>query len=451
MNTFCKRGVLTLLLGYSACGAWAQQASFHIQEFSDTVAYIGYHFGEQKYIHDTLEVSEGRFSFDQKNAKPGLYFVYTPQYFLEFVLDKQPFTIRTSQKGGYQEMTVEGSRENELFRQFQVGMGTLQRAQRELLEQLKAGTLDTLSAQQRQDELKVKGDSIKQQLIAASGAGFVAALMQLTGEVPVPRESADGLARYMAYKRGWFGSVDLSNPALLRTPVMHHKVTQYLDQVVVQHPDTLIQEIDWLFNQLGSDQEVFRYWLVTLFKKYAEPKIMGMDAVTIHLIEKYYLTGRADWISAEYRKKLQEEVAYVKPNLLGSYAPVIEATDTLGQPFSWAMVQEPYVLLFIYDPDCGHCKKAHEELLEKENELLRWNVQVVMLSTITDTEKWKKFVTKSNPIWLHLTDLTGRGYFRVSYNVRTTPKIYLLDEKRRIVAKQLELDQILDFLEHAQK
>ncbi|MEQ9306918.1 MAG: thioredoxin-like domain-containing protein, partial [Marinoscillum sp.] len=101
----------------------------------------------------------------------------------------------------------------------------------------------------------------------------------------------------------------------------------------------------------------------------------------------------------------------------------------------------------IYDPDCGHCKKTAKQLVEKDNDLYDLDIQIVAVCTTTDVEGWKKFVQK-HEMWSHVIDPTGKSYFRVYYNVRSTPQVYLLDEEKNIIAKKLEVDQIIDLVKH---
>ena len=36
----------------------------------------------------------------------------------------------------------------------------------------------------------------------------------------------------------------------------------------------------------------------------------------------------------------------------------------------------------------------------------------------------------------------------MEYNVRTTPQVYVLDQQRKIIAKKLDVEQLVDFLEN---
>lgn len=425
--------------------------SFEIEGLDDPTVYIGYHYGKEKYLLDTLESNNGHFTLKAKRPAQGVYFVYTPDYYFEFIMEHKAFSMRTSIEGGYQDLTIKGSRENELFRDFQIKMGSLQRQQSELLKSLKGlSEGDSLATIDRIKAVNTEMDQYRKNLIAENEGLFVPAFLKLMKDAELPAmdsisdPSEKKRQQYLYHRQHFVEEGQLADGRLLRTPVIHAKVMKYFEKVLIQHPDSIIAGVDWFFEQIGDNPESFRYWLVTLFKKYAESKVMGMDAVMIHLIEEYYLSGRADWISEEYKQQLQDEVALIKPNLIGKPAPRLNVVDTLMQPFYLNQLSAEYTLVFIYDPDCGHCKKTIKKMEQFDSQMSQLGIAVVAVCTTTDVKRWKEFVSNSNPSWHHVIDPTGKSYFRVTYNVRSTPQVYLLDGEKTIIAKRLDIEQFVD-------
>ncbi len=425
---------------------------FQVNDYKDTIIYVGYHFGNQKYLLDTLAVENEKFILETE-ATEGVYFLYSPSFYFEFILESGEYRLETSIKNPFGELNIEGSEENELFKAFQVEMIGLQKEQRELLAELEqASGVDSITLQQQISSLGLKMTDYRQELIEENQVLFTSEFLSLMGGVVPPSydDLSDSIRRVKQYhyiKEHYFDDIDLSNSSLLRTPLLHSKVMEYFDRVLIQSPDSINQGLDQLFDKIDSNEEMFRYWLVTMFKKYAESKVMGMDAVMIHLAKSYYLTGRADWITEEYRTQLNEEVAYLQHSLIGKQAPPIEGiVDTLMQPIYLDQIPAPYTLLFIYDPDCGHCKKSIKKLEEMDAELYELGIQIFALCTTTDVPRWKEFVADANPEWIHAIDPSGKSYFRVYYNVRSTPQVFLLDESKTILAKKLDIDQFIDLV-----
>ena len=106
-------------------------------------------------------------------------------------------------------------------------------------------------------------------------------------------------------------------------------------------------------------------------------------------------------------------------------------------------------MLYFYDPDCGHCKKKTPELLRLYDEKLKpQGVEVIAVCTDTDTDKWKKYVREYGIYVLNGADPQYRSNFRFEYNINTTPKIYIVDANKRIIAKNLDVEQIEEFISH---
>lgn len=431
--------------------------NFKVTNYPDSIVYVGYHFGNQKYLLDTITVRDDSFILTT-DATAGVYFLYSPKFYFEFILHEGDYSIKTNADSLYQNLSIIHSKENELFKSFQLTMIDLQKKQRALGEKLSITTgQDSILIRNEMQQLADEMTNFRKELIVRNEDTFIAEFLSLMGTLELPEfkeipSSERHIKSYLYLKDHYFDDIDLSNSGLLRTPLLHSKVMEYFDRVLIQQADSINEGLDKLFGGIGQNEEMFRYWLVTLFKKYAESNIMGMDAVMVHLAKNYYLTSRADWISADYRKQLREEVAYLEHNLIGMQAPPIgEVVDTLMQPVYMEQIASPYTLLFIYDPDCGHCKKTIKNLEAHDQEMYDLGIKVFALCTTTDVDRWKKFVDGSNPEWLHAIDPTGKNYFRVYYNVRSTPQIYLLDEDKTIIAKKLDIDQFIDLVKNKEK
>ena len=49
--------------------------------------------------------------------------------------------------------------------------------------------------------------------------------------------------------------------------------------------------------------ETFKYYLVHFLNEYAKSKVVGYDAMYVHLVDKYYSTGLAPWTDEEQLEK----------------------------------------------------------------------------------------------------------------------------------------------------
>ena len=119
----------------------------------------------------------------------------------------------------------------------------------------------------------------------------------------------------------------------------------YVGKLQVQVPDSLIKAIDYVLEKTRNAQESFRYFAVHYLNEYANSKFVGMDAVYVHLAEKYYGSGQAPWVDSTQLAKIVENAVALKPILIGKLAPNIKMQLRDGSPITLHDVKSPYTLL----------------------------------------------------------------------------------------------------------
>ncbi len=439
--------VLLSQLGY----AQAYKIEITVEGISDSIAYLGYHFGDQKYVRDTAKVKNGLAVFEGETPlDQGVYFFYTPSAYFEVLPDQQFFSLTTKAPDFIFNMEIENSVENTLFNNLQKFTVTRQRKAQELSDQIKSETDETKVNEMREEMASISKEvnAYQSKLIAENSQSFVAKLVGAMQSVEVPENigaedpQQANLQKYHYFKTHFFDNLDVSDAGLLRTPVYHPKVMEYLDKVLVQQPDTVINAIDQILSKATGDETVFRYLLVTLANKYEISQTMGMDKVFVHLIDNYYLTGQAQWADEELLSKLRERSNAIRPNLIGSIAPSITLVDTLEAPISLKEINSRFTVLYFYDPECGHCKKKTPVLNDAYPQLQAKGVEVVAVNVTTDMKKWKEYIRENDLNWINGADPHVRSNFRYEYDIRSTPTVYLLDQEKRIIAKRIDVEDI---------
>lgn len=430
--------------------------SVQVEGLEDTVAYLGYHFGTKKYLQDTSKVEKGgRVHFEgDKRLQTGVYFLYSKKFYMEFIVDEQNFSLKTNRDDMYGKMKVENSINNEQFKNFQSLMIAHQKEIRELSQSLDSSSTqsDSLAVFEEMRDINERNMEVRDSLVASYGDTFVADLLKIMGLRADFRFSSDDLSddqkrqEYADFKNSYFKDLDFQSEGLLRTPIFDSKVNEFLDRVTVQNPDSLIASVDYLLKRADGNDEMYRYLLVTTFQKYQNHNIMGMDKVFVHLADQYYLNGKADWADDELIAELKKEMVFRRDNQIGNQAPQIYMQDTLGRAKTLYEVSADYLILYFYSPTCGHCKKKTPVLRDIYHEM-DGKAEVLAVCVDTEEEEWKKFIKTYELDWLNYADLKYQSNFRIQYDTRTTPTIYILDKDKRIIAKKLDVEQIKGFIE----
>lgn len=431
------------------------ELQFHVRGITDTVAYLGYHFGNQKYVQDTSEIRDNKAVFmGPKLLLPGIYFFYSANTFFEFVIDDQKFAINTSAPDFIKTAEVKGSEINKDFMDLQRYNLVKQNEAKEL--QNRITTSEGEVKENLESELKNLNESavgFQNIIIDKHKDDFLGKFLTALQKPKVPDsigfEGNDReFARFAHYKTHYFDNFDLANESLLRSPVYHSVITEYLDKITMQHPDSLISSADVILSQAMKTEATFRYCLVTLSNKFESSNIMGFDKVFVHIIEEYYLTGKASWADDDLLDRLKNRVNQIKPGLIGNQAPSLSLVDTEMNPLDLEHIQAKFIVLYFYDHDCGHCKKKTPLLLSQYSSLKEIDVEVIAVDISTDFEKWKGYVSSNNLTFLNGADPYVRSNFRYEYDIRTTPTVYILDENKTIVGKKIDVEKIPDFINY---
>ena len=263
----------------------------------------------------------------------------------------------------------------------------------------------------------------------------------------------DSTFQFRYYKSHYLEYLDFSDERLLRTPIFQNKIKTYTQQLTVPFPDSIIVSIDTIIEKSRGNKEVFKYCVATLANYYETSNIMGYDKVFVHIAEKYYLSDEAYWVDSTLRAKIHERVEKIKPNILGELAHDLAMPDTALKMHSLHGIKAKYTILVFWDPTCSHCKVEVPKLCQYYDSVKTKGVSLEVFSVgiESDIELWKKFIRDNKLDWINVSDLYNQTNFRKYYDIYSTPVIYLLDDKKHIIAKRLDTEKIRDFISNAEK
>lgn len=241
----------------------------------------------------------------------------------------------------------------------------------------------------------------------------------------------------------------MADDRLLRTPVLERKVLTYIDKMVAPTPDSLTKEIDYILGMSKKGEgEVYRYLLSTILNKYAQSKIMGHDAVYVHIALEYYAKGEAPWVEKEQLEKIIDNALRLKPLLIGKKAPNLELTTLAGQKTSLYNLNSKFVAVYFWDPDCGNCSKTTTKLVEVYKEFKSKGLEIfgICNKTYKELAKCGEKEKEKQMNWLNTADPYGQGQAHYKYYIQANPTIYLLDKDKVIRYKRIDAEQLRDIL-----
>ncbi len=437
------------------------QVKFKIHGLKDTTCLVANYYGNGTYITDTLVVDgKGQAIFRALADQPrGVYIlVISDKIYFDFVLNNDlKFTMETDKNDPVGQMKISGSLDNkEFYAYMRYNQEKFKRIQ-ELQQQLKRieENGDSVVAINEQiAELNNEIIEYKLNIAKERPFSFLAMLINAMKE-PVIREiptlsngRKDSTYAYRFYKEHYWEDMNLADSRLIRTPVFHTKLKKYFDQVVVQNPDSIFKEAVILIEKAHPDPEMFKYivWFITYH--YESSEIMGFDKVFIDIVDRYYVTGEATWITGPVLENILKKANRIRPLLLGSQAPNLIMMDTTEQLVSLYNVKAFITILLFWDPDCGHCEKEIQHLKDLyDNYKEKYELEIFAVCSDTSMAKMKQHIIKKKMNWVNVNGpRTLTGDYHELYDIQTNPVIYILDRDKRILAKRLQSDQVEKFI-----
>lgn len=454
---------------------------FKVSGIPDKTCKLAYYFADKQYLKDTLVAQNGAFVFRGDEALPGgIYIVILPnnQYFEVMIDQDQDFRMETDTTAYVGNMKVTGSEDNKLFYDYLKFINPKQKESKDLRDKMDVirKELDSLKKENKKIDstefklIKTKLEAIDEEVknykidyMKKYPENILGKVFRTSKEVEIPEApklpngKKDSTFAFKYYKSHFFDDIDFSDARLLRTPVFYSKIRQYLDKLTVQHPDSLVNAADYLSEKARANEEVFKFIVQNITSHYEveATKVVGLDAIFVHMVNKYYKTGQASWVDSTVMAKIMKRAKTLEPLLLGKVAPNLVLPDVYTQlPFALHDVKADYTVAYFWDPTCGHCKKVtpkfYEWWLENRD---KKKVAVYGVNTTVNQQEIFDYLKEKPMDWIKVWDPYNQSKFRDLYDIYKSPEMYLLDKDKKIISKHIgveDLDPLIKMWEKQQ-
>ena len=453
----------------------AYKIKMKIDGLKESPCYLINYFGQQRYYKDTAQFNnDGLVIFEGEEHHPGgIYGVYTGGKLLfEIVLNGEALVdLETDTLNFIEHMTIKKSTENQIFFEHLKLINEKQKAAEPARKRLSLDSTSDKEKKKINEKLILVGNEInayRLNVIKENPSLFVSVIFKTMKEAEAPEfeniknDSLKKLMKYEYVKTHYFDNVDFSDPRINYTPLYHNKIEKYFKSIVYPMPDSIIKEVDMVITKSKANDELFKYTVHYLLSTYEKSKIMGMDGVFAHIGLNYYTHDLAYWADSTQIEKVQDRARKILPLMIGKQAINLTLLDTSAKKWIDLTkdVKADYTVLVFWDPECGHCKKELPKLAHFIDSI-QTTIDVKVYSVSSDyNDAWKKFILENQLDFINVavpkevyqdqqkatelilsgkTDLKSLNYSS-TYDVYTTPQIYLLDKSKKIIAKKLDTE-----------
>lgn len=493
MKKFILLIASTVLLFFNS-NAQGYDIKINFKGCKDTMAYLVKYTFDQQYIADTCKsIKNGVIQFKgKKQLDKGVYTLVSQEksiYFDFFINENEKFVINTDASDMVNGLKSVGNKENELFFSY-IKYITNKNQDFGKIREKTVGMSKEDSTKFMNEKVKELNDEVKKfdsDFMTKNKGTFVYDVLNLKTEkeptnVPKAKNGRpDSIYTYYYYKSHFFDGIDFKDERIIRTPFFDDRIKRYFDNVILLHPDTVIQEIDKVLAKCDEGNLIYNLLLGYFTYKYEQSKIMGFDKVFVHVSDKYILSGKASGVYTEETvKNIKERVDIMRNLLLDAKVSELYMIDTIygkqvrKMGFDTANtsksitdlyykniekltpmfktlyeVKNKYTVLVFWAVDCGHCQteipKLHEDLKAIKGKI---DYKVFAVQTKDDLyETWTKFIVeKKLNDFIHVFDPIHINNLKERFDIYSTPVIYILDKDKRIKAKRLGAEQVVEML-----
>ena len=229
---------------------------------------------------------------------------------------------------------------------------------------------------------------------------------------------------------------------------MERNLANYLSLFPIADTTALVSAVETLAANAAKDVPSLSI-LVELAEKYLyEPESPVYNEEHYGIFLEAFLHSP---IQEHERMRLTAQRELIRKNRPGTVAADFTYETPAGERMRMRETGKgkPLLLLF-YEPDCGHCMEVMEELKAMKSLRAMVNRGKLMVLAVfpdfDDRETWRKTIGNLPSAW-NVGFNDGTIYTENLYVTRRMPTLYLLDEHRRVIAKDLSLEQLAGLID----
>ena len=291
---------------------------------------------------------------------------------------------------------------------------------------------------------------------------------KVAGEKPRRLFSVDEQRKWI--REHLWDNIDLSDVTLLHSPVIPSKISEYISLYKndklgrAEREIAYIEAVDAVLLNASVNDAVFSVVLDIVTRRFERSEY---ELVLTYITENYILpkSGCEDSegvVSDDRAAELREKVEIIKKMAVGNTAPEIEMTQqgffdlnvsegtvvpASSSQMKLSAISSENTLVVFWASWCPHCASLLTALKPVYEEYRDAGLEVLAISIDTDQPAWQNAISKGQYRWINYSELSGwNGKAPLDYGVWSTPRMYLLDREKRIIARPATVEELIKSL-----
>jgi len=269
---------------------------------------------------------------------------------------------------------------------------------------------------------------------------FIKASARYNAETPVKSP-----AKYLvAVKNHFFDNIDFNNKVLLNSTFINDKINDFIFYLNTSDDKNMLtnlykEAIATVITKTKSNPTLSKDIQEGLLYTFAQQENISMvNKVLNHYLQLPTELQDSSFVN-DIKGQLKTAIGNIAPNIMW---------DEKGESKSLHMLSgSPYYLIIFWSSTCGHCLK--ELPLLKEYLKNRIGVEVLLVGLETEQSKagWQSEIFNYSH-WIHIYGKNKwKNNFARDYGVNSTPSFFILDAKKKIVAKPYDVEELKEYFE----
>lgn len=259
----------------------------------------------------------------------------------------------------------------------------------------------------------------------------------------IPSTITDLSARREYLSEHYWDGFDFSDIELIKNDsLMGYAVAGYIQVLMMNSPDAVEKSVDIsLSRALKHGYEPFER-LSSKLEDYLYHPNSPMRNEELYIYVLRYTVEKSE-LEPIYKLRSRAQLEMALKNRVGEVATDFEYENRAGKLSTLQAIESPYTILFFNTPDCEDCTRVKNYI--GGSSLLTQMVDVGVLTilgiyTEGNIEMWREALYPSNI--LNTADTKGKIDREQLYDLKALPCLYLLGSDKRVLLKDLSIEQI---------
>ena len=266
-------------------------------------------------------------------------------------------------------------------------------------------------------------------------------------EVPAVLQTPELRAKYVV--EHYWDHFDFRDTAYIRLPeITEQAAVNYMDLMGLVSVEVAQTSLKTLVEKAAEEPLMMDYMWKTFFRYWHEPNSPLKNE------EMFILFCKGVEKTQQVEGYLRERAAYLR-QMAEKNRPGMQASDFVytlasGKQGSLHALKAEYTLVFFYDPDCHTCseiKQAMKRSLRLKDMVIKGQMKVLTVYPDEDVALWRERLPEMEKEWVNAYDKNQMITHDLLYDLSSIPSFYLLDKDKKVLLKDADWGQVLQFFE----